>query len=50
MPLLLSVFVVTALSAVLGICGGKAIGKRTGPVAEIIGGCVLIGIGISLLF
>ena len=49
-PLLLSVFVVTALSAVLGICGGKAIGKRTGPVAEIIGGCVLIGIGISLLF
>ena len=49
-PLLVSVFVVTALSAILGICGGKAIGKRTGPLAEIIGGCVLIGIGISLLF
>lgn len=49
-PLLVSVFVVTALSSILGICGGKAIGKRTGPLAEIIGGCVLIGIGISLLF
>ncbi len=49
-PLLISVFVVTALSVILGVLGGKAIGKRTGPVAEILGGCVLIGIGISLLF
>ena len=49
LPLLISVFVITALSAVLGICGGKFIGKRTGPIAEIIGGCILIGIGISLL-
>ena len=49
LPLLISVCVITALSAVLGICGGKFIGKRTGPIAEIIGGCVLIGIGISLL-
>lgn len=48
-PLLISVFVITALSAVLGICGGKAIGRRTGPAAEIIGGCILVGIGISLL-
>ena len=49
-PLLVSVFVITALSAVLGICGGRAIGKKTGRTALIIGGCVLIGIGISLLF
>ena len=50
LPLLIAVFVVTALSAVLGICGGRFIGKRVGRIAEIIGGLVLIGIGISLLF
>lgn len=50
LPLLAAVFIVTALSTVLGICGGRFIGKRAGPVAEIVGGCVLIGIGISLLF
>ena len=50
LPLLIAVFVVTALSAVIGICGGRFIGKVAGRVAEIIGGLVLIGIGISLLF
>ena len=50
LPLLVSVFVVTALSAVLGICGGRFIGSRVGRIAEIIGGLVLIGIGVSLLF
>lgn len=49
LPLLIAVFVVTALSAVLGICGGKFIGNRVGRIAEIIGGCILIGIGVSLL-
>lgn len=50
LPLLIAVFAVTALSAVLGICGGRFIGKRVGRIAEIIGGCVLIGIGVSLFF
>lgn len=50
LPLLIAVFTVTALSAVIGICGGRFIGKRAGPVAEIAGGCVLIFIGITLLF
>lgn len=50
LPLLISVFAVTALSAVLGICGGRAIGARAGRWAEIAGGLVLIGIGVSLLF
>ena len=50
LPLLISVFVVTAISAILGICGGRALGTRTGRWAEIAGGLVLIGIGVSLLF
>jgi len=49
-PLAVSVFAVTALSAVLGICGGKALGTKTGRLAEILGGLVLIGIGVSFLF
>ena len=49
LPLLISVFVVTALSAVLGICGGRAIGARAGRWAEVIGGLVLIGIGVWML-
>ena len=49
-PLAISVFVVTALSAVLGICGGKFVGTKTGRLAEILGGLVLIGIGVSFLF
>ena len=49
LPLLVAVFVITALSAVIGICGGRFVGKRAGSVAEIVGGCILIGIGVSLL-
>lgn len=44
-----AVFVTTALSVILGILGGKALGNKVGPVAEILGGCVLIGIGIGIL-
>jgi len=46
-PLALAVFIVTAISVVAGIYGGKTIGKKVGRAAEIIGGCVLIGIGIG---
>lgn len=49
-PLFLSVLVVTAASVVIGICGGRTIGGRFGHKAEIIGGTVLIGIGVSVLF
>lgn len=45
----LAVFVVTVLSVVLGILGGKTLGCKAGPVAEILGGCVLVGIGIGIL-
>lgn len=50
LPLLLSVFVITALSVVLGLRGGSAIGSRFGRWAEIVGGVVLIGIGVGILF
>ena len=49
LPLLLSVFAVTALSVVAGLKGGSAIGVRFGRWAEIAGGLVLIGIGVSVL-
>lgn len=49
LPLLLSVFAITALSVVVGLHGGRAIGVRFGRWAEIAGGLVLIGIGVSLL-
>lgn len=42
-----AVFVVTAISVVAGVYGGKTIGGKAGRVAEIVGGCVLIGIGIG---
>lgn len=50
LPLLVSLFIITTIVVCVGLCGGQAIGKRSGTIAEIIGGCVLIGIGISLLF
>lgn len=50
MPLLISVFAITALSVIAGIWGGKILGARFGRRAEIAGGIVLLGIGISLLF
>lgn len=49
MPLLISVAVVTALSVVCGICGGKAIGSHFGRWAEIAGGVVLMAIGVGVL-
>lgn len=50
LPLLVAVFVITALSVIVGLRGGHAIGVRFGRWAEILGGLVLIGIGINLLF
>ncbi|MBQ0077828.1 MAG: manganese efflux pump [Bacteroidales bacterium] len=44
----ISVFVFTALSVVLGMLGGKAIGRKAGRIAEVAGGAVLIGLGIML--
>ena len=49
LPLAVSVFVVTAVSVIAGIEGGMKIGKRCGRIAEIIGGVVLIGIGVTVL-
>ena len=49
LPLLVAVFVITALSVVVGLRGGRAIGERFGRWAEIVGGVVLIAIGVSVL-
>ncbi len=49
LPLLIAVFVITALTVVVGLRSGSAIGKRFGRWAEVIGGVILIGIGISIL-
>ncbi len=49
LPLFVSVFVITALSVVIGLRGGSTIGERFGRWAEVFGGVVLIGIGISFL-
>ncbi len=49
LPLLVAVFAITALSVIIGLRGGRAIGARFGRWAEIAGGLVLIGIGISVL-
>ena len=49
LPLLIAVFGITALSVVVGLRGGSAIGVRFGRWAEVVGGLVLIGIGISIL-
>ena len=55
-PLFVAVFVVTALSVVAGLLGARTIlrgGRFFGPDfghwAEVIGGLVLIGIGVSIL-
>lgn len=49
LPLLVSVFVITALSVVTGMFGGHVLGKKTGRWAEIVGGIVLICIGVNIL-
>jgi len=50
LPLLVSVFVITALSVVVGLRGGSVIGRRFGHWTEAVGGLILIMIGLSLLF
>ena len=50
LPLFIAVFVITALSVVLGITGGSSIGKRFGRWAEIFGGAVLLFIAFWNLF
>ncbi len=49
-PLAACVAVVTFISVIAGILGGKTIGLKFGRIAEIAGGAVLAGIGISFLF
>ena len=49
LPLAVAVFVITALSVIVGLWGGRGIGLRLGRWAEIAGGLVLIAIGISVL-
>jgi len=49
LPLLISVFAVTAISVIGGIWGGKTLGSHFGRWAEIAGGLVLVGIGVSIL-
>ena len=44
-----AVFLVTVLSVVAGILGGRSIGTRFGRTAEFIGGIVLILIGLNIL-
>ncbi len=48
-PLLVAVFAITALSVIVGLRGGRALGARFGRWAEIVGGVVLIAIGVSVL-
>lgn len=48
-PLLAAVFVITAISVIAGIRGGKVLGRRFGRWAEITGGLVLMGIGAGIL-
>ncbi len=45
----LAVFIITALSVVVGILGGKRLGEKVGRGAQIGGGVVLIGIGVWIL-
>ncbi len=45
----MAVFVITALSVVLGIKGGSIIGCRAGKPAAIVGGIVLILLGINIV-
>ena len=44
-----AVFLVTVLSVVAGILGGRSIGTRFGRTAEFFGGIVLILIGLNIL-
>lgn len=43
------VFLFTVISVIAGITGGRAIGTHYGRWAEVAGGCVLLGIGVSVI-
>lgn len=47
---LVAVFIVTVLSVIAGIFGGFKVGSKFGKPAEIAGGCVLVLIGLNILF
>ncbi len=44
-----AVFIVTVLTVIAGILGGRRIGMRFGRRAEFAGGCVLILLGLNIL-
>lgn len=50
LPLFIAVFIITAISVILGISGGSRLGKSLGRIAEIIGGAVLLFIAFWNLF
>jgi len=45
----LIIALVTALSAIIGIKGGRRIGEKAGKRSEILGGIILIVIGVKIL-
>lgn len=45
-----AVLVFTFIAVVLGVLSGKAAGKRFGRAAAVVGGTVLVGIGLLILF
>lgn len=45
-----AVFVVTVASVMVGMFCGHRIGRKFGGIAEFVGGCVLILIGLNILF
>lgn len=47
---LAAVFIVTMLSVIAGIFGGYRVGGKFGRPAEAVGGCVLVLIGLNILF
>ena len=49
LPLAVSVFIVTILSVVAGICFGNTLGRKIGKWAEIVGGAVLLGMGVAMI-
>ena len=48
-PILISIFVFTALSVLVGMLSGSFIGRKLGYSARIVGGLVLIGLGVNIL-
>ena len=48
-PVVVSIFVFTAVSVVTGMLSGSFIGRKLGHSARIVGGIVLIGLGVNVL-